>query len=440
MRPSALRPTAAFSTPVPSRATRSTGLLRLTRGLGALLLALMLLTAVGGAAAAQDAGEGAPAPAETLPQTPADPPVAPAAEPAAPTGEFVVAIAFACPSAGADLADCESLAGVTISVLVGGAELPNGPLTTKLNPLNANAIEFWAPVDQTVTLTQIGGLPAGYGPVAGSDPLVSLVSDLPNGSCGGESTCRYATLVNVPLDGNGNGGGEPTDPAPQTATLTVYSALCPAPVAPGDLFASCYDNPGVGVPFRVGRPNTEFPETNTPTDAAGFASFPIVGEQARIIQELPFAGDVSVYCTLDGVETAVTVVDSGNPALGVADVATGGGDVRCDWYNNPRSGGEAPGGGPAGGDAGQPAPAPGQPAPAPGNGTGAPAGNPGGGSGAAPATGSTGNGGVAVTALPSTGAGTDGTAGMAGELAWLLAAAGALFAAVVARRLRTVER
>jgi len=417
-----------------------------------MLLAFLLLSGIGGVvgpmagtAAAQDAAEipvaavsdtgdvpDATAP-ETATDVPADaPPIEDAAEDVVPVArEYVVVRAFACPSADSPLSGCEAIAGVTISVVVGIAELSNGPLTTKPNSIGSNSIEFLAPVDKTLTLTQIGGVPAGYGPVAGSDPLVALVTDLPNEGCGGESLCRYASLINVPLSGDGNDVGDshapPTpdvddyvpipdvDETPVTDTLTVYNAICPSPVAPAELFAACYDSPGVGVPFRVGRPNSEFPDMNTLTDAAGFASFPVVGAAARIIQELPIAGEIAVYCTIDGVETAVTIVASGNPALGVADVALGGGGVRCDWYNIPLAGGQTPDDG-AANDA-----ASADPGTAAGDAADVPAGG-------------AGNGAVPVTALPSTGAGAVLAGDATGGIGWLIAVGAAFCLAAVLRR------
>ena len=328
---------------------------------------------------------------------------------------FVIARVFACPAADTDLGSCQSLDGVTLSIVLDGNELPNGPLVTTMNPIGSYSADFLASTSQWLSIAAIGGLPEGYAPAVGSDPFITLVSDLPFQGCGGESLCQYADLVVVPVGGEEPAPTEPTDPqpAPVTSTVSIYSVLCPAGTALGDLFETCYDAPAAGMPYRAGRPNTEFPETTTATSADGFVSFAVGGGVARVIQEMPFTATISVYCTADGTETGVAIVDSGNPGLSVADVTLTGGDVRCDWYTIPTGGSEAP--------------LPGDPVVAPAEDEDA---------GPAPASPTTGAGGVEVTSLPNTGTGTDEASPFFSRAVWMLVlgAAGMIGIAVIRRR------
>lgn len=118
----------------------------------------------------------------------------------------VVVVPYACPTAETDLAGCEDLAGVTIQVEADGAAVAGSPFTSELNSIGTNSVNFSAPPDATLTLTQLGGLPEGYAPAPGYDPLTVAVADLELGGCGGESSCLYAALVNIPAVGD----AEPT--------------------------------------------------------------------------------------------------------------------------------------------------------------------------------------------------------------------------------------
>ncbi len=389
-------------------------------GAVAILLAAVLLAGAANPASAQ----------ETLP--PGIPDVDDGAHEAPAEETFVIARVLACPAADADLGSCESLAGVTLSIVLDGAELASGPLVTEMNPIGSYSADFLASTSQWLSIAAIDGLPEGYAAAAGSDPFMALVSDLPFQSCGGESLCQYADLVVVPTGdetpdpSDPSNPSNPADPEPEadsvTSSVTIYSVLCPAGTEAGALFEICYDTPAAGMPYRAGRPYTEFPETTTPTDDAGFVTFSARGDVARVIQELPVAATISVYCTADGAETGVAIVDSGNPALGVADITLTGGDVRCDWYTIP-TGGAAP-------QPADPVTAPaddagGDPAPASPSTDGVPTpASPSTGEDPAPTSPSTSGGGVAVTALPNTGTGTDGSSAGIARAAWMLAAIG----------------
>jgi len=367
-------------------------------GAVAMLLATVLLAIAAGPVSAQ----------ESLPPTTPD--IDDGAHETPGEETFVIARAFACPTVDTDLGSCESLAGVALSIVLDGGELAGGPLVTALNPIGSYSADFLASTSQWLSIAAIDGLPAGYAPAAGPDPFMALVSDLPFQSCGGESLCQYADLVVVPTGGEDPDPSDPSDPqpVPVTSTVSIYSVLCPAGTEAGALFETCYDSPAAGMPYRAGRPNTEFPETTTPTSEDGFVFFAVGGGVARVIQELPFAATISVYCTAGGSETGVAIVDSGNPSLGVTDVSLAGGDVRCDWYTIPVSGAEAP----------QPA----DPVMAPAEDTG---GDPAPSSLPAPTTqGSPSAGGVAVTALPNTGAGAERSSSGMARLIWLLATTG----------------
>lgn len=104
-------------------------------------------------------------------------------------------VAFACPNMHSELyTDCEILSGAEYSVEADGVEL--GPFTTGPTSL-VPGFTFNAPVDATLTVTQIGGVPAGYVPLSEFDPLVVNVADLPEVGCGGESTCPGIEFVNL---------------------------------------------------------------------------------------------------------------------------------------------------------------------------------------------------------------------------------------------------
>ena len=239
----------------------------------------------------------------------------------------VVGVVNACPTATSALADCDEVAGATVSVLVDGVAAAGSPFTTALNPIGFPSFDLTVLAASTLTITVTGGLPAGYVLLAGSNPLVATAASLPIGGCGGESTCSYANLVAVPAV---PGAGE--------VDLTIYNAACP-PGYDGDAyFATCYGNPAVGNTFRVGRPNTDAFSGNVLTDGSGFVSFIVRTDgQIRIIQQEPTnATGFAVACTSAGANVPVTQLtdeETGSSTIAVADLTlTGDAAVRCDWY------------------------------------------------------------------------------------------------------------
>jgi hypothetical protein len=125
--------------------------------------------------------------------------------------------------------------------------------------------------------------------------------------------------------------------------LTIFKARCPAGYA-GDASADeCDDTPGVDVPFRVGRPLTDF-FTTARTDDEGLVVFDIEGlplrGTIRIVEELaPGTARFVTYCVDeagDPLDITYEDIPENDPPIGVADVAVGEvGNVRCDWYNVP---------------------------------------------------------------------------------------------------------
>lgn len=108
-------------------------------------------------------------------------------------------IAFACPYEGADLStECDILTGAVFDILADGAPLSGSPFTTEPTSL-VPGFFFNAPSTATLTITELGGNPAGYAPAAGFDPLIIDVGDIPIGGCGGESTCPTIEFINLPF-------------------------------------------------------------------------------------------------------------------------------------------------------------------------------------------------------------------------------------------------
>jgi hypothetical protein len=97
---------------------------------------------------------------------------------------------------------------VSIEVEADGVALPESPLFSEPNSIGVNSAHLLASSDATLTLSELSGLPDGYAPAAGYAPLVVTVADLDLGGCGGEATCRYAFLVNVPADKTGIGDAD----------------------------------------------------------------------------------------------------------------------------------------------------------------------------------------------------------------------------------------
>jgi hypothetical protein len=135
------------------------------------------------------------------------------------------------------------------------------------------------------------------------------------------------------------GGASAQDGA--SRTLTILAARCPAYYVGAAAADECDDAPMPGVPFRAGRPFTDFYMAAS-TDAAGLVAFDITGLPVngtiRVIQETPpRTARIVVYCVDQaGAPLQHTYVPMhGNvPPVMVADVAVGEtGNAYCDWYN-----------------------------------------------------------------------------------------------------------
>jgi hypothetical protein len=223
----------------------------------------------------------------------------------------VVANAVSCPTVDADPADCESLEGVAIGVQADGFEIGGSPFVTAPNAIGSHVAAFTVPSGAILTLTVLGGLPAGVGPAPDFAPLVVAVADLDDVACGAESLCPTAYLVVVPA-------GEPTG-----RTLTITKFICPAGYAGEDYETDCTE-PGAGVSFWYGRPRSEGVSLPRDTDADGHVTFyfspeaPLdghlsVGERTPAITERQ-----AVSCTNDsGNDLDVTMASAGPNGSGL---------------------------------------------------------------------------------------------------------------------------
>lgn len=252
-------------------------------------------------------------------------------------------IAHACPSADADTdpfrGECEDLTGVTIRVDADGTEVDGSPFTTELGSIGFSDISFGAPADATLTLTQLDGLPEGYAPAAGYDPLTVAVADLEERGCGGESVCLYADLVNVPVAGTP--GATPTT----EGAVTIRTAECPptSPNDPADFDPSVCTEPVAGAEFDATfAPSGD--EATVTADAEGVAVVEVPAESTSVgLTGPPYAraGGGSqagrpyliVFCAdEDGVEVPV---EGGNPGVTATLEVASGEDIVCDWYVRP---------------------------------------------------------------------------------------------------------
>lgn len=133
--------------------------------------------------------------------------------------DVVNVVALACPSVDVAPDACEPLEGVTVELLVGGIPAAGGPTVTRsLRPGGIVAgfgFPDGFPSGAELTIRQTGGIPAGYTPAAGYDPLVVSADDLDLVplEIGPEPFDRYpyAYVVNVPVGDEDRAGREDTD-------------------------------------------------------------------------------------------------------------------------------------------------------------------------------------------------------------------------------------
>lgn len=125
-------------------------------------------------------------------------------------GELVEGIRFTaalCPSETAEFyGECVGVNGATFDVLADDSAVAGSPFTTALG-LVPGDFSFDAPAGSVLTVTSTGGVPDGYVPQAGYDPLTANVDDLTIGGCGGEASCPVLEFRFVPVEDPSNGGG-----------------------------------------------------------------------------------------------------------------------------------------------------------------------------------------------------------------------------------------
>lgn len=133
----------------------------------------------------------------------------------------------------------------TLNVLVDGEPYPGSPMpiTDTVFGTTVNV-----PVDSTLEISVASNIPDGYAPAPGYDPLVIAAADVPQGGCGGDSTCPVIEMILVRTDGAVDG----------TTGLGILARNCDEA-----LTGSSFDRqegcvPGVGAFFNVYSDGGEF--------------------------------------------------------------------------------------------------------------------------------------------------------------------------------------
>lgn len=251
-------------------------------------------------------------------------------------------IKFACPVVTAEpFQDCETVTGASFRIEQDGVEIPGSPFTT--GPTSLVPGFFFDVADgTTLTITELGGGPAGYVPAPGFDPLVIDVAAIPIGGCGGESTCPTIEFINIAET-------PATEPPTGTGRLTIYKAACPPGFTGTAYFDECFDNPVNDVEFFAGSIEARGmnPVLDGKTGPDGFLSFDIQTTGRNGVTEAVPEGyvDYAVVCT-DAAGGAVaakrlgSMTPPGGPTVtfGIELVVPAGADIRCDWYNIPAAG------------------------------------------------------------------------------------------------------
>lgn len=131
--------------------------------------------------------------------------------PEVPTQSPMIAT-LACPFADADIVDCEPIEGVIVSVEADGVPVAGGIFTSRFVfdlGLSVAMIDS-VPLDSMLTITEIGGLPEGYVPAPGYDPMTIATVDLVRGSGGGgDAYGYYAFIIYIPVEGTTVSDDEP---------------------------------------------------------------------------------------------------------------------------------------------------------------------------------------------------------------------------------------
>jgi hypothetical protein len=121
------------------------------------------------------------------------------------------------------------------------------------------------------------------------------------------------------------------------ASITIYTAICPAGYAGDDLFGDCYDNPGGDIAYLLTGP--AFPETvTTSSGASGLAAFEGIDEPGEYLLQvdLPLAyADVAANCSDEFGEPFPVADESAVGGVGLD--LTLDDDLRCDFYLIPEN-------------------------------------------------------------------------------------------------------
>lgn len=261
--------------------------------------------------------------------------IAMAQEPPAAGEVGVYFIKYACPNADADVyTECDIVTGATFRVEVNGEEIEGSPFTTEQTGL-LPGFSFRVPVDATLTITEVGGVPDRYVPAPGFGPLTVNVVDLPEVGCGGESTCPGVQFINVP----GLEETVPTvtpDPGNGGAALTIHHRACPAGFDGPDFYSVCHDNPLGPWELRLRGPE----DREEQTDANGNLTF--AGLTPGTYEVLGGGGPTDfvglhTFCapaSNPGTEFPSTTerLTGGPGAFSVELTLSAGDDVVCDFY------------------------------------------------------------------------------------------------------------
>jgi hypothetical protein len=115
------------------------------------------------------------------------------------------------------------------------------------------------------------------------------------------------------------------------ASITIYTAICPAGFTGDDLFDECFDTPGGNITFLLTVPGTTTPLSAT-TAADGFTAFEGLTATGQYVLQIDVPGDfvdVVADCSEDGADFPITAgAQFGQYLLNL----NPNNDIRCDFY------------------------------------------------------------------------------------------------------------
>ena len=126
------------------------------------------------------------------------------------------------------------------------------------------------------------------------------------------------------------------------ASITIYTAICPAGFSGDDLFGACYDNPGADITYELTASGATESVAAT-SDANGFAAFEGLTVEGQYVLQNTLPGDfvdLVARCSEDGADFPLTPGEHfGQYLLNL----TTDNDIRCDFYviGEDQNGGEA---------------------------------------------------------------------------------------------------